>query len=66
MTLRLNTAEHEALLVRSQVEQESMQILVRKAIHEYLERHPLNEEILAAHGRAIMARYGAVMQRLAE
>jgi hypothetical protein len=38
----------------------------QKAIREYLERHPLDEDALNAHGRAIMERYGAVMKRLAE
>jgi hypothetical protein len=66
MTLRLEEAEHEALLLRSQAEHTSMQLIARKAIREYLERHPLDEGALQAHGRAIMERYGAVMQRLAD
>jgi predicted transcriptional regulator len=66
MTLRLEEAEHEALLLRSQAEHTSMQLIARKAIREYLDRHPLDEAALQAHGRAIMKRYGAVMQRLAD
>jgi hypothetical protein len=66
MTLRLDEAEHEALLLHSQSEHVSMQLLARKAIREYLDRHPLNEGMLQAHGRAIMERYGAVMKRLAD
>jgi predicted transcriptional regulator len=66
MTLRLSQAEHEALLLLSQSENASMQNIVKQAIREYLDQHPINESTLQAHGKAIMARYGAVMQRLAE
>jgi hypothetical protein len=66
MTLRLEEAEHEALLLRSQAEHTSMQLIARKAIREYLDRHQLDETTLQAHGRAIMKRYGAVMHRLAD
>jgi predicted transcriptional regulator len=66
MTLRLDAAEHEALLLHSEAEHISMQHIARKAIREYIDRHPLDERALAAHGRAIMKRYGAVMRRLAD
>jgi hypothetical protein len=66
MSLRLEKTEHEALLLRSQAEHTSMQLIARKAIREYLDRHPLDESAFLAHGRAIMERYGAVMQRLAD
>ncbi len=66
MTLRLEEPEHEALVLQSQAEHVSMQAIVRKAIREYLDRHPLTEDSLNAHGRAIMERYGEVMRRLAD
>lgn len=66
MTLRLDEAEYEGLILVSEAEHASMQFVARKAVREYLERHPVDEDALNAHGRAIIERYGAVMKRLAE
>jgi hypothetical protein len=66
MTLRLDEAEYAGLILASEAEHVSMQFVARKAVREYLARHPLDEDALNAHGRALIERYGAVMKRLAQ
>jgi hypothetical protein len=65
MTLRLTDDEAEALRLRSDVEQRSMQDIVRQAIREYIETHS-RAELLDRVLDEELPRYAEALRRLGE
>jgi predicted transcriptional regulator len=65
MTLRLTDDETEALRLRSDVEQRSMQDIARQAIREYIETHS-RAELLDRVLDEELPRYAEALRRLGE
>ncbi len=65
MTLRLTDDETEALRLRSDVEQRSMQDIARQAIREYIETHS-RAELLDRVLDEDLPRYAEALRRLGE
>lgn len=65
MTLRLSDAEADALRRRAELEQRSMQDVVRQAVREYVETHSradLLDQVLDAE----LPRYAEALERLGQ
>lgn len=65
MTLRLTEDETEALRLRSELEQRSMQEIARQAIREYIEAHS-RAELLERVLDEELPRYAEALRRLGE
>ncbi|MEX5712055.1 ribbon-helix-helix protein, CopG family [Parafrankia sp. FMc6] len=65
MTLRLTDDEAEALRLRSELEQRSMQEIARQAIREYVEAHS-RAELLVQVLDEELPRYAEALRRLGE
>jgi hypothetical protein len=65
MTLRLTDDETEALRLRSDMEQRSMQDIARQAIREYIETHS-RAELLDRVLDEELPRYAEALRRLGE
>ncbi|WP_239346158.1 MULTISPECIES: ribbon-helix-helix protein, CopG family [unclassified Frankia] len=65
MTLRLTDDEAEALRLRSELEQRSMQEIARQAIREYVEAHS-RAELLDQVLDEELPRYAEALRRLGE
>ncbi|OAA26344.1 Ribbon-helix-helix protein, copG family [Frankia sp. EI5c] len=65
MTLRLTDDEAEALRLRSELEQRSMQEIARQAIREYVEAHS-RAELLNQVLDEELPRYAEALRRLGE
>ncbi|EFC83280.1 hypothetical protein CcI49_07395 [Frankia sp. CcI49] len=65
MTLRLTDDEAEALRLRSELEQRSMQEIAREAIREYIEAHS-RAELLDQVLDEELPRYAEALRRLGE
>ncbi|OHV46661.1 hypothetical protein BBK14_01670 [Parafrankia soli] len=65
MTLRLTDDEAEALRLRSELEQRSMQEIAREAIREYIEAHS-RSELLDQVLDEELPRYAEALRRLGE
>ncbi|MCK9899152.1 hypothetical protein CC117_02925 [Parafrankia colletiae] len=65
MTLRLTDGEAEALRLRSELEQRSMQEIAREAIREYIEAHS-RAELLDQVLEEELPQYAEALRRLGE
>nr|MDT0664017.1 hypothetical protein [Micromonospora sp. DSM 115978] len=65
MTLRLTDDEAEALRLRSELEQRSMQEVARQAIREYVENHSRGELVDQVLDEEL-PRYAEALRRLGE
>lgn len=65
MTLRLSDEDMAALKLRAQLEGVSMQVVVQRAIREYIEEHSRAELIDQVLDREL-PRYAEALQRLAQ
>ncbi len=62
MTLRLSEAETEALRRQAEIEDRSMQDIVRDSISRYIEQESGQDFLAIAHRNAV--RYQALLERL--
>lgn len=62
MTLRLSEAETEALRKQAEIEDRSMQDIVRESISRYIEQESGQDILAIAHRNAV--RYEALLDRL--
>ena len=65
MTLRLTDAETEALRRQAEVENRSMQDVVRAALREYVARRG-NAELVDAELQYVVTRYADALRRLGD